>query len=172
MNNIIQDETISIVIIVSLLFSAGGYLFKREADKKIKLRNAKSEEIARRKKAEEEVDQEIMSIKSALFENALGYYIDVHYRKYGISDDEIKKLQEQYPRVLAMPFIDWTKVDQSGDKTYILEDKLRAILNADTSINLNELKYDFEESILKDGEKEAKSILESEAKKNSFNSLN
>ncbi len=154
-----MNKTILIIGTISILITVG-YMLKRLAKNKRKLKKDEAEDIARREKSEQEVDQEIEQIKSDLLKSGLGYYIEVYYRKYNLSNEDLKKIQVQYPQVLAKPFIDWTAVDASGDKSYILEEKLRAILNADKSTSFNRLKSDFAESILNDAEKEAEKILE------------
>ncbi len=156
-----MNKTILIIGTISILILVGGYILKKLAENKRKLRKAEAEDIASREKSEQEVDQEIEHIKSDLLKSGVCYYIDVHYRKYGISNEDLKKIQEQYPQVLAKPFIDWTVVNTSGDKSYILEEKLRAILNADKSTSFNRLKSDFADSILKEAEKEAEEVLKS-----------
>ena len=158
-----MNKTILIIGTISVLILVGGYMLKRLAENKRKRKKSEAEveDIARRKISKQEVGRETEHIKSDLFKNGLGYYIDVHYRKYGISDEDLKKIQEQYPQVLAKPFIDWTVVNTSGDKSYILEEKLRAILNADKSTSFNRLKSDFADSILKEAEKEAEEVLKS-----------
>ncbi len=156
-----MNKTILIIGTIFILILVGGYMIKRLAENKRKLKKAKAEDIASKEKSEQEVDQEIEYIKSDLLKSGVCYYIDVHYRKYGISNEDLKKIQEQYPQVLAKPFIDWTAIDASGDKSYILEEKLRAILNANKSRSFNRLKSNFADSILNDAEKEAEEVLKS-----------
>ncbi len=112
-----------------------------------------------REKLEQEIDQEIEQIRSNLFENALGYYIETDYRKYKLSDAKIEKLREKYPQILSRPFIDWTAINLRDERSYIYEEKLQSLSDTKETETFSRLKSKFAEQILNTAETEANKIL-------------
>jgi len=160
MNENVATNVMYIIVVIGVILFFIIYIFFKW-NKNRKFKRVDTENNAHRKKIEQEVDNEIEDIKSDIYKRAVCYYIDVNYRKFGISDNDLKTLQKEYPQILARPFIDWTVVKaSSGEKSYILEEKLRVILNANETTSFSRLKLDFEQTILKNAEKKAKEVLE------------
>ncbi len=162
-----MDKTIlgvEINILLLLLFfvaiSVGIYLFyKHRTNSQKIIGDSKAKNITMREKLEQEIDQEIEQIRSNLFENALGYYIETDYRKYKLSDAKIEKLREKYPQILSRPFIDWTVVNLRDERSYIYEEKLQSLSDTKETETFSRLKSKFAEQILNTAEIEANKIL-------------